>query len=198
MENIGSSAPKPSPSRVLEPKLTKINSMKELTEERFSVFALGPVYVYGGVKEDLVATFVTERHPNRPSDVLATTAKFDRPVLTQCREWNHILGIMDTTCFQFFKTWMLGLQLVVERRDFFVVRHHLAPVLDPFMLDRQGVAMSVGLDVFCLSGMTYQIVPRSGLTSFEQATEIVDLRFWPPEPGVIALGQAALNVLRQA
>jgi hypothetical protein len=192
----GSQSLKPEPGRVLEPKLTKVGSLSEVAAEGFSVFALGPVYVYGGVQDDLVAAFAAERDPGRPQDVYATVIRFDRPVLSACKEWSFILSAMDSENFEWFKKWMLGLQLVDrQRRTFWLTRHHMAPILDPFMLDAGKARMPSHLDLFSLSGMQGQIVPVHALEKYEHAPEIIRFFVRPPDPEVVKLGSIALEVI---
>jgi len=192
----GSQSLKPEPGRVLEPKLTKIGSLAEVAAEGFSVFALGPIYVYGGVQDDLVAAFAAERDPGRPQDVSATVIRFDRPVLSACKEWSFTLNVMDSENFEWFKKWMLGLQLIDRRRKtFWLTRHHMAPVLDPFLLDAGKGRLPAHLDLFSLSGMQGQIVPVHALELYEQAPEIIKFFVRTPDPEVVKLGTAALEVI---
>ncbi len=187
---------KPEPGRVLEPKLTKVGSLAEVAAEGFSVFALGPVYVYGGVQDDLVAAFAAERAPGRPQDVHATVIRFDRPVLSACKEWSFILSVMDSENFEWFKEWMLGLQLVDrQRKTFWLTRHHMAPILDPFLLEAGKDRVPSHLDLFSLSGMRGQIIPVHPLDRYEDAPEIVQFYVRPPDAEVVRLGTAALEVL---
>ena len=196
---VGDQAKKPDPGRVIEPKLTKVGSLDELASEGFVVFALGPVYAYGGVQDDLVAAFATERDPGRPQDVYATTVRFDRPVLTACREWNFILSIMDAKNFEWFKKWTLGLQLVNrQRKTFWLIRHHMAAILDPFLLDAGKEMKPTYLDLFSLSGMQGQLVPRHALKSYEAAWGCITFLVWLPDPEVVKLGTIALEVLNGA
>lgn len=192
----GSQALKPEPGRVIEPKLTKVGSLEEFMSEGFTVFALGPVYVYGGVQDDLVAAFAAERDPGRPQDVHATLARFDRPVLAACKEWSFILSIMDSENFDWFKKWMMALQLVDrQRKTFWLTRHHMAPVLDPFLVDAGKARKPTYLDLFSLSGMAGQIVPVHALERYEDASEIINFFVRPPDPEVVKLGTVALEVL---
>lgn len=193
---IGDHAAKPDPGRLIEPKLDKIGSLAELDREGFTVFALGPVYVYGGVQDDLVAAFAAEREPERPQDVMATLIRFDRPVIAACREWSFILNVMDLHSFAWFKKWMLALQLIDRRRDaFWLIRHYLAPMLDPILLDSDKGRKAEFVDVFCPSGMRGRIVPVTGLSRFEDAPEYIKFTVEQSEPEVVRLGRAALEVL---
>lgn len=192
----GSQAPKPEPGKVIEPKLTKVGSLEEIRSEGYTAFAMGPVYVYGDVRDDLVASFATERDPGRPADVFATTARFERPVLAACRDWSFVLSLMDTTSFQWFKQWMLGLQLVDRgKRTFWVARHYSAPILDPFLLDAGKEAKGEAIDLFSLSGLKGQIIPVHGFAKHEDAPEYVKFMVRPPEEEVVRVGKAALEVL---
>ena len=192
----GSQALKPEPGRVLEPKLTKVGSLEEFESEKFVVFALGLIYVYGGVQDDLVAAFATERAPGLPQDVYATSVRFDRPVLAACKDWSFVLSIMDMESFEWFKEWMLALQLIDrQRKTFWLTRHHMAPVLDPFLLDAGKARKPAYLDLFSLSGMAGQIMPVHALEHYEDAPEIIRFFVRPPDPEVVKLGSIALEVL---
>jgi len=192
----GSQAPKPEPGRLIEPKLQKVSSLAELEKEGFTVFSLGLIYVYGGVQDDLVAAFAAERSPARPQDVFATVVRFDRPVVAACREWSFTLNIMDMVNFEWFKRWMLGLQLVNRhRKTFWLARHYLAPIQDPFMLDSGEGRKADFLDIFCPSGIQGKMVPAHNLSRFEDAPEYVRFTVQPPEEDVVKIGRAALEVL---
>jgi hypothetical protein len=192
----GSHAPKPEPGRVLEPKLSRIGSLNELTGAGFTAFALGPVYVYGGVQDDLVAAFAAERAPGRPQDVHATVVRFDRPVLAACKEWSCILSIMDSENFEWFKDWMTRLQLVDrQRQTFWLVRYLFAPVMDPILLDSTGGRQHTSIPVFSLSGMLGRIVPHHGVSHYDAAPEYIRFSVLPPDPEVVKLGSIALEVI---
>jgi hypothetical protein len=197
--SIGSSDKKPEPRRVIEPNITKIGSFEELDKEGFVMFSLGPVYVFGGITDDLVAAYAAELKEGLNQDVYATTAQFDREVIKRCGPWNGLLSVMDKPNFQQFKAWMLGLQFVNRKeKEFQVVRHHLAPIVDPLKYDAGRGLIASALPVFCLSGMRSQMVPVCMLSDHKKAPVVVDFRYQKAEPDVVELGRVALEILKQS
>jgi hypothetical protein len=71
------SAAKPDRVSMRDPGLTAIGSIVELERAGFAAFTLGPVYVYGSVKEDLCECFAGETG----RDVRGTRVRFDRPIM---------------------------------------------------------------------------------------------------------------------
>ncbi len=197
--SIGSSGNKPEPRRVIEPKIKSIASFEELAKEGFTMFSLGPVYAFGGVTDDLIAAFAAENKEGRNQDVLCTTAQFERDVIKRCGPWNSLMYVMDLDNFQWFKSWMLGMQFVNRQaKTFNVVRHHMAPIADPLMMDAGTGVKAAALPIFCLSGIKAQMVPIAYLKSHKMAPAVVDFHYMSPEPDVVVVGKAALEVLLQS
>ena len=187
------SSPKPALAALRDPGLTKAGSIRELEQEGFAVFTLAPVYVYGGVKENLCESFAGETG----RDVRGTSVRFDRPVVARCEAWNYILDVMDAESFLYFKDWLMRLQLADSQGGrFYLVRHCLAPLLDPFALARTGRPVPATLNVFTLSGLKGFLKPHDRAASYAAAPLFVDFTRLPPEPDVVRIGTAALEALR--
>jgi hypothetical protein len=207
---LPSEGPLPKPVRTDGAK-----SLSELDEEGLVAFALGPVYVYAGVREDIVRRFVMEmdgqsvksavvkdhlaRIESHRLDVRGTTLHFDRAVLARCMDWNNILNVMDKESYPHFKKWLLEQQFVNRaEKKFYVVRCYAAPVLDPLTLDLKGLALPVTLDVFSVSGLKGALRPLGYLSDKAQAKSFIDFEGLPPEEDVIVLGRKALRIIEEA
>jgi hypothetical protein len=190
-------------------------SLSELDKEGLVAFALGPVYVYAGVREDIVRRFVMEmdgqtvksavvkdhlaRIESHRLDVRGTTMHFERPVLARCMDWNNILNVMDKESYPHFKKWLLEQQFVNRaEKKFYVVRYYIAPVLDPLTLELKGLALPAVLDVFSVSGLKGVLRPMGNLSDKTQAKSFVDFEGLPPEEDVIVLGRKALRIIEEA
>jgi hypothetical protein len=208
--DLPSEGPPPKPVRTDGAK-----SFAELEEEGLVAFALGPVYVYAGVKEDLVRRFVMEmdgqvvknaviknrlaRVESHRLDVRGTTVHFDRPVMARCMDWNSILNVMDKESYPHFKKWLLEQQFVNRaEKKFFAVRHYVAPILDPLVLELKGLALPTVLDVLSVSGLRGLLRPVGYLSDKSQAKSFIDLECLPPEEDVIVLGRKALQIIEEA
>lgn len=188
---MGSEA-KPHRRQLRDPKIAKIASFSELRAAGFVPYLLGPVYAYGKVEEDLAECFAGEM--NR--DVAGTFVHFDRPVVARCEHWNNVLSVMDAVNFLWFKDWMMKLQLAdKQRKKFYLVRHYVAPIVDPFMLDQIAQVQAESVDIFSVSGMGGLLQPKGNLASYADAKQYVDFDQLPPEEEVKVLGRAALEIL---
>ena len=111
-------------------------SFAELQKEGITPFALGPIYVYAGVQEDIVRRFVSEQpkkamHYEIKAGVgyiprednlepRGAVLEFKHDVLTFCREWNTVLNVLDSQSYMHFKKWLLAQQFAnrAERKFF--------------------------------------------------------------------------------
>lgn len=192
-----------------------MTSFAELEKNGLVPFALGPVYVYAGVQEDIPRRFasefdgkVMERNEIRNKvlttlqdrlEVRGNTAHFDRPVLARCQDWNYILNIMDAVSYVYFKKWLLEQQFVNRaEKKFFVPRLYSAPILDPLILDVKGLAVPASLDVYALSGFKGVMKPKGNLANKAEAQAFVDFQILPPEEDVVVLGRQALNIVENS
>lgn len=194
----------------------------ELSKEGFTPFSIGTLYVYAGVKEDLVRRFAAEEGGKQvedlrlrgPGDLIRNKYKleprgchlrFEKPVVTQCgADWGYLLNIIDTQSFPHFKKWLLSQQFVNRaEKKFYIVRHYNVPVVDPLALSLKGLAIPSTLDVFSLSGMKGVLQPRTHLatpdapTLQKQAYPYVIFDHLPPEEDTIKLGAAAFQIVRE-
>ncbi len=192
-----------------------MTSFAELEKNGLTPFALGPIYVYAGVQEDIPRRFASEfdgkvmerneivnkqlRVLRDKLEVRGNTMHFDRPVLARCQGWNTILNILDSISYVYFKKWMLEQQFVnrVEKK-FFVPRLYSTPILDPLALDVKGLAIPTSLDVYALSGFKGVMKPRGNLNDKTKAQAFVDFEILPPEEDVVVLGRQALNIVENS
>ena len=189
-------------------------SFAELEKEGLTPFALGPIYVYAGVQEDIVRRFASEqpkqvRHYDVkegvgyiPRDytlnVRGMVLEFNHPVLTYCKEWNFLVNVLDSQSYMHFKKWMLAQQFANRlERKFFVPRLFAPPVLDPLALEAKGVSIPVSLDVYSVSRMRGVLYPKDIGLPKEQAKRSIEFVHRPPEEDTIKLGSAALKLLRE-
>lgn len=190
-------------------------SFSELMSNGLTPFALGPVYVYAGVQEDIPRKFaaefdgkVMERNEIKNKvltkisdklEVRGTTMHFDRIVLARCQDWNFILNLMDSISYIYFKKWLLEQQFVNRaEKKFFVPRLFSAPVLDPLLLDIKGVAIPTALDVYSVSGFKGVMKPLCNVDNVAKVMSFVDFKIEPPEEEVQVLGRAALNIVENS
>lgn len=189
---------KPEGNYLRSVNLAKISSFDELRKEGFTPLALGPMYVYAGVRLSLINAYASEKTQLHPSDCFTTTMHFDRPVIARCEEWNYMLDIMDTASFQWFKKWMLGMQFVDKAtKRFNIPRHYVVPMLDPIQLDTKNIAVPTTLDVFSVSGRAMLLKPITGVSPIN-APICVDFVQAPPEEDIQVLANKVLNIVRES
>jgi hypothetical protein len=192
-----------------------MQSFEELKKEGYMPFIMGPVYEYAGVQWDLVLKFADELGGKPVRDAVvkdgglkvnehkletrAVCAKFEYPICGNCPEWAHTMHIMDAPSFPHFKKWLLGQQFVnkLERR-FYIVRHYMAPIIDPLKLSTKKQAEATSIDVFSVCGMKGSLVPKHSLTAHSEAKTFVEFRAMPPDEDVVKLGAAALKIVRES
>jgi hypothetical protein len=205
----------PSEGPPLKPVRTEgAKSLAELDEEGLVAFSLGPVYAYAGVNEDIVRRFSMEldgqtvkdavirgglaRIESHRLDVRGAHLRFERPVIARCMQWNQVLSVLDKESFPHFKKWLLAQQFVNRaEKKFYVVRHYIAPILDPLALDLKGLAVPASLDVFSVSGLRGSLKPAGNVTDKAHARSYIELEGLPPEEDVILLGRQALQIVRE-
>ena len=190
-------------------------SFAELQKEGLTPFALGPIYVYAGVQEDIVRRFVSEQPkkamhyeikagigyiPREDNlEPRGAVLEFKHNVLTFCREWNNILNVLDSQSYMHFKKWLLAQQFANRaEKKFFVPRLFTPPVLDPVALDLETpLAIPTSLDVYSVSGMKGILYPKDMGLPKEHAKAYIEFVHRPPEEDTIKLGSAALKLLRE-
>jgi hypothetical protein len=190
-------------------------SFLDLSADDMMPFALGPVYVYAGVKDDLVEKFKEEFEGRELShyevrnsrlfeekyklSVRAGVLRFERAIVARCREWNNLLNILDRRSYLHFTNWLLSQQFVDRAaKRFHLPRRYVSPILDPLAMDVLGMAKPVSLDIYCLSGLRGMIRPELDSVQYDSAKTFVDLKVLPPEEDTILLGRTALNIVREA
>jgi hypothetical protein len=192
-----------------------MSSFEELRKEGYTPFILGPVYEYAGVQWDLVQKFAEEMSGEEVRDAevkdgqlkvsthkLETRAvhlRFEHVICGNCPEWSNTMNLMDAVSFPHFKKWVLGQQFVnkLERR-FYIVRHYMAPILDPLKLSTKNQAEPTSIDVFSVCGMKASLVPVHSLGAHSEAKTFVEFKAAPPEEDVIKLGAAALKIMKES
>jgi hypothetical protein len=194
MELVGEGAMPHKPLK--EPKIGDVNrfaNLGELESEGFTAYVLGPVYVYAGVEESIPERFAAEPVKNRPPDVSGSWFEFSHAVIARCEHWNYRMEYMDTKSYEYFRIWMLG-QVFINRpkRNVYVPRRYLAPVLDPFAFCNN-IGKPTSIEVYSVSNLDYLLRPKCELPSFESAKFFVDFEKRPPEPDVLELGKALLE-----
>ena len=192
-------------------------SFEELRREGYTPFSLGPVYVYAGVQWDLVAKFYEEvgSEPVREAnydvakgkldvsmhklDVRGVHVRFERPIISHCPGWSHVINVLDSDSFTHFKKWVLTQQFVNRaERKFYLIRHYSAPLLDPLILDTFGKASPEMMDLFSICGMKGSLVPKDRMFGQPKAKTFIEMQHAPPEEAVILIGAAALKVVRDS
>lgn len=171
----------------------KFSSLEELAKAGFTVFSLGPVYVYAGVGDSIPERFAGEKIKNRPETVSGTWFEFRHPVVARCENWNYRLECMDLKSYEYFKLWMLS-QIFINRREntIFVSRRYPAPVFDPFAFAHDE-GRPVSIDVFTISSPSFLLRPRCELPSYQKTMFYVDFDRKPPEQDVVELGKTLVE-----
>lgn len=191
-------------------------SLAELSRQGFSVFSLGPLYVYAGVPVDLVEAWAKThqgeamRHNQLSKGVLTLEKykleirgellRFDRPVVARCKEWNTLLYLLDNVSYLQFKQWMLEQQFSNRNeKQFWVPRLFSARVIDPVYFAASGLAVPASLDVFSVSGFKGCLAVKNAIAATKPADVplVIDFEWQPAEPDVIKQGRAALNILQE-
>jgi hypothetical protein len=171
------------------------------------------VYVYAGVRWDLVHKFyeevgsepVREATPGTSRGELHVTThrlntrgahiRFERPVVSHCPEWGNTLNVIDNESFSHFKKWILQQQFVnSEERKFYIIRHYGATMLDPLELDLSGKPVVDYIDVFSVCGMKGILAVKHVTPATAKA--YVELEHRPPEEAITVIGSAALKIAR--
>lgn len=196
---------------------SNIRSFRELRKEGYTPFILGPVYVYAEVRWDLIQQFyeLVCSEPVRSAnydvakgrlevsteklDVRGAQIIFERAIITNCPGWSNAMTILDSKSFTHFKKWILAQQFVNRATNrFYIVRHYLAPMLDPLALDTKGEAVPESVDLFSICGMRGSLVPVSMLDSYTRAKAYLEMQQVPPDEAVVVLGSAALKIVKES
>jgi hypothetical protein len=192
-----------------------MTSFAEMRKEGYTPFIMGPVYEYAGVQWDLVLKFAEEisGEPVRDAavkdgklevsthklDTRAVHVKFQHAICGNCPEWAYTMNIMDSPSFVHFKKWLLQQQFVSRAaRRFYIVRHYVAPILDPLKLSVKNQAEPTTVDVFSVCGMRGSLIPVHSLSDYSEAKTLVEFKRAPPEEDVIKLGSAALKIVKES
>lgn len=176
------------------------DSLAALEVEGYVMFSLGPLYVYAGVQESLPEIFAGDECTQKAlkdKPVVSGICEFQHQILGRCEKWNNVLDVMPRDTFDFFSSWMLT-QVFINRveKTVFVPRRMSAAVLDPLAYAK-GKKIPTSLILYSVSGMHSIVRPR-GHMSHDQAKSYIDLERGPPEPHVITMGRAMLDLSEKA
>lgn len=183
-----------SPFKPVNIALDKVSCIEDIRKEGFTVFSLGPVYVYANVQESIPARFTMEDFPGTPTEMRHTTMHFERPVITRCELWNYVLDVMDTATYNAFKLWLVNCSFVDRaKHKFFKPKHYFAPCLDPITLDKMNLAVPTSLDIFGVSGVKGEIKPRTSFSGHDKAKSYIEIYKDIPSEDTIVEAKKALN-----
>ena len=168
-----------------------INSFAELRKEGFTPYAVGPLYVHIGIPDSLAVRFAAELKQKRNIVPMGSELTFDKEVITDCEEWNHMLDAMDDKSFGIFKGWLCSLRFVrKENGQYFSVKHYQAPIVDP--IDN---VTETYLDVFCPDGVDFSMRPAKLSLIPGTAPKVISFVRLDGQTGLAAEGKAALETL---
>lgn len=172
-------------------------SVQAYAKAGFSVFSLGPVYVYAGVEDDILERFAADECTERAlkgRQVTGGQIHFDHNVLARCEKWNRALSVLDSESFGFFNSWMLAQTFINKlTRRYYVPRKMTAPVLDPVAL-MNNKQIPIALDIYTVSGIYALIRPKDHSISRKDAKRFIDFERCEPEPHIVAEGKLMLQL----
>jgi hypothetical protein len=205
-------------SQLSESEEKWLRSFKDLAREGLVPCALGPIYEYAGISDDLLERYLQEKPVKAPKEIRGGLIQLEKPLLYRCGVHGHFLTVIDSESYLYFEDWLLSIQFVDRKQQrFFVPRHFTVPVKDPIARET-GFLENTSLNVFTLSGLRglfkpinvqqvkalytgsiepNQLQPKDDVIKSVQGAVLhyVDFRLEPPEEGVIVMGKAALEII---
>ncbi len=79
-----------------------------------------------------------------------------------------------------------------------LVRHFLAPIVDPMLLDQSRKVQATALNIFCPSNTRRRMELILNLTSHHRAPAVIDFIMLDPDPTVVTLTKVVFGVLKQS
>jgi len=157
---------------------------KEEGKPTYEVFFPGPMYFHCLLNRSLVEGFRGSQGA-KDMPVEYSAYKFNRPLITNCGEWNNRLCVMDRRSFLYFKQWLTFMKFVDRgRRLVFVPVFEQAAILDPFLLDGPSKEIKAeSATVFCPMCKDWRLKPKlaEGVKK-EESPEKIELEFVEPLP----------------
>jgi hypothetical protein len=172
-------------------------SAEALAKEGYAIFALGPLYVYAGIEDDILERFAADECTERAlkgRQPVGGQIHFEHNVLARCEKWNKTLTVLDIESYGFFNSWMLAQTFVNRKaRKYYVPRKMTAPMLDPLALTHNK-QIAIALDVYTVSGIYARICPKCLGGARKDAKHFIDFEKCDPEPHVVTEGKMMLQM----
>ncbi len=174
------------------------DSCEALWKEGFTIFSLGPLYVYAGVNEDILERFAADDCTDRAlkgRKPVGGSIDFEHNVLARCELWNKRLNVLDVESYGLFNDWMLAQTFVnTPAQKYYEPRRMASPILDPLALT-QNKQIAIAMDVFTVSGIWSLIRPKVSNVSRKEAKHFIDFEKCSPEPHVAERGKMLLRMI---
>lgn len=205
-------------SQLSESEEKWLRSFKDLTREGLVPCALGPIYEYAGISDNLLERYLQEKSDQAPKEMRGGLIQLEKPFLYRCGVHGCFLTVIDSESYLYFEDWLLSIQFVNRQlRQFFVTRHFTVPVKDPIARET-GFLENTSLNVFTLSGLKglfkpvnvqqvkalytgsvepSQLQPKDDVSKSVHGSVLhyVDFKLEPPEEEVLVMGRAALEII---